>query len=585
MESVYTQNVIDDFNKNFKDQWIEEFDWTSSKKHKEQAYAKGAQMISYFKQNLVVQYSKLVLSGDYIVNETKTLDDLQDVINSKLEDIVPEKSLKYELSCIFQDMLNDIATSIRVIKNHIALTKKRFQPNNLVISLNLISYNKYRHREFKILDLVCDSCEMEYNFSYNDDYIKKLLCIRQYVYDNKDKNDKELKIILNAVLSKLELLLGKLSVFSKNKKIYYYHNLKLETIELEKPDKYPKEDFRNLFQKYLEPSTLDSDIILQWQQNSMKEGVDMWKLAFLMRYYTKQTKCIEQIDKLIELTDYHNMEELRQHNQNVVNDCSRRSFLNYMYNSRFAFLCNCDKNYSYEKMKNDLSKIKSIQAETFIENYHPYQTAVKFTIKVIENKISNHENFEDVSSLVADLKGYFKKYKDCIAWCKDYQPYLVQLRYNFSCIKFDGCDFKTFCPSSFCRPLQIKDLDEKVLEYASKIAHLDFEAHNQENKKMLMEAKSKIDNMEHKNMEHMGLFITLTTFLVGLLSIFIGNNGSVTIFEKMRYVTALGLILIIFVCLGYFVVCDKYRNFKTCVFTVLLLISIASLCSICYSNF
>ena len=73
MESVYTQNVIDDFNKNFKDQWIEEFDWTSSKKHKEQAYAKGVQMISYFKQNLVVQYSKLVLSGDYIVNETKTL--------------------------------------------------------------------------------------------------------------------------------------------------------------------------------------------------------------------------------------------------------------------------------------------------------------------------------------------------------------------------------------------------------------------------------------------------------------------------------------------------------------------------------
>lgn len=103
----------------------------------------------------------------------------------------------------------------------------------------------------------------------------------------------------------------------------------------------------------MEPSTLDSDIILQWQQNSMKEEVDMWKLAFLMRYYTKQTKCIEQIDKLIELTDYHNMEELRQHNQNVVNDCSRRSFLNYMYNSRFAFLCNCDKNYSYEKMKND----------------------------------------------------------------------------------------------------------------------------------------------------------------------------------------------------------------------------------------
>lgn len=585
MESIYTQNVVDDFNEKFKDQWIEEFDWTSSKKHKEQSYAKGAQRISSFRQNLVVQYSKLVLSGDYLINETKTLDDLQDIINNNLEDIVPQESLKCELSCRFQEMLNDIATSIRVIKNHIALTQKRFQPNNLVISLNSISYNKYKHRELNILDLVCNSCETEYNFSYDDDYIKKLLNIRQCVCDNKDKYDDDLKIILNAVLSKLELLLGKLSVFSKNKKIYYYHNLKLETIELEKPDKYPKEDFRNLFQKYLEPSTLDSDIILQWQQNSMGEGVDMWKLAFLMRYYTKQTKCIEQIDKLIEITNYHNEDDLKQQDHNIVNAYARRSFLNYMYNSRFSFLCKCDKDYSYERMKNDLSKIESIQAETFIENYHPYQTAVNFTIKVIEDKISNHENLEDVSSLVADLKVYFQKYKDCIAWCKDYQPYLVQLRYKISCITFEGCDFETFCPSSFCRPLRFKELDEKVLEYASKIAHLDFEAHNQENKKMLMEAKSKIDNMEHKNMEHMGLFITLTTFLVGLLSIFIGNNGSVTIFEKMRYVTALGLILTIFVCLGYFVVCDKYRNFKTCVFTVLLLISIVSLCKICYSNF
>lgn len=178
MESVYTQNVIDDFNKKFKDQWIEEFDWVSSE---EQAYAKGAQRISSFIQKLVIQYSKLVLSGKYLINETKTLDDLQDIINSKLEDIVPQKNLKNKLSCIFQEMLNDTATSIRVIKNHIALTQKRFHPNNLVISLNLISYNKYRHHELKILDLVCDSCEMEYNFSYNDDYIKKLLYIRQYV--------------------------------------------------------------------------------------------------------------------------------------------------------------------------------------------------------------------------------------------------------------------------------------------------------------------------------------------------------------------------------------------------------------------
>lgn len=579
MESIYTQNVVDDFNEKFKDQWIEDFDWNSSEV---QALSVGIQKVSSFRQNLVVQYSKLVLSGDYLINEANTLDKLEEIINKQLDDIVTQNSPKDELNCRFQEMLNDVADSICVVKNYIALTKKRFQPNKLVISLNLISNNKYKNNELKILDWVCDSCEAEYYFSYNDDYIKRLLYIRQFLYDKRNKYKNELAIVLNAALSKIELLLGKLSTFSENKKIYYYHNLKLETIELEKPDKYPKEDFRNLFQKYLTPSTLDSDSVLQWQQNSMGESVDMWKLAFLMRYYTKQTKCIEQIDKLIELTDYHNNDYLKQQDRNIVNDYAGRSFLNYMYNSRFSFLCKCDKDYSYERMKNDLSKIESIQAETFIENYHPYQTAVEFTIKIIDKKLSNYEVFEDVSSLFNDLISYFEKYKKCIAWCKKYQPYLVQLRYKFSCITFEGCDFKTFCPSSFCRPLRFKELDEKVFEYASKIAQLNYETHNQGKKRMLMEAISKIDNMERKNMEQMGLFITLTTFLIGLLSIFIGNDGNVTIIEKMNYVIILGLILIIFVSLGFFVISKTCNNLKKTIFIVLLVGAIASVFLLCY---
>lgn len=452
------------------------------------------------------------------------------------------------------------------------------------LMFSYLGYNKGRKIHLNV--------QVVHNSSYQKDNSKNLLLtsmvlliisfVSLYYWSSGYGGIFNAMLVLNAALSKIELLLGKLSAFSENKKIYYYHNLKLETIELEKPDKYPKEDFRNLFQKYLAPSTLDSDSVLQWQQNSMGESVDMWKLAFLMRYYTKQTKCIEQIDKLIELTDYHNNDYLKQQNRNIVNDYAGRSFLNYMYNSRFSFLCKCDKDYSYERMKNDLSKIESIQAETFIENYHPYQTAVEFTIKIIDKKLSNYEVFEDVSSLFNDLISYFEKYKKCIAWCKKYQPYLVQLRYKFSCITFEGCDFKTFCPSSFCRPLRFKELDEKVFEYASKIAQLNYETHNQGKKRMLMEAISKIDNMERKNMEQMGLFITLTTFLIGLLSIFIGNDGNVTIIEKMNYVIILGLILIIFVSLGYFVISKTCNNLKKTIFIVLLVGAIASVFLLCY---
>lgn len=582
MESKYTQTVLDKFNTTFPDNWIENLNWSNSAK---MAFAEGIQTIDHFREDTVVQLSKLVLSGDHLLNETFSLNGLLTKINGLIEDVVFKKVLKVKLIFEYQSMLKDLIDIIRLVKNHIEQTKKKYLPDNLVISANFFTYQdrNNRHKMVNLMSLICESCEVEYSFSYNELYINNLLLLRQYLLDERQKQNGELSHILLAVLTKVELLLSKLSAFFDNKKISYYHDWKLETIELDCPDKYPKEDFRFLFQKYLEPSSLDNITILEWLQDSLQQDVSMWKLAFLMRYYTKCTNSIEQIDNLLRLAIHHHDEYERGNEHNVVNDCASRSFLNYMYNSRFSFLCQHEKDYTYELMKVDLQKIESIQAQTLIYNYHPYQTALNYVIKEIESKLS-HVQFEDISQLVCDLKKYYKKFKTNVAWCKKYQPYLVQLRYNFSSVKFDDCDFKTYCPSSFCRPLRFKDLDEDIISYASKIAFLENESKNQNNRKLILDAKSKIDNMERKNMEQMGLFITITTFLVGLLSIFIGNDGSVSIIEKMHYVIALGCILTVFVCVGYFAVRDKYDTKKSCLFVLLMFLSSYSVLEICRSS-
>lgn len=582
MESKYTQTVLDKSNTTFPDNWIENLNWSNSAK---MAFAEGIQTIDHFREDTVVQLSKLVLSGDHLLNETFSLNGLLTKINGLIEDVVFKKVLKVKLIFEYQSMLKDLIDIIRLVKNHIEQTKKKYLPDNLVISANFFTYQdrNNRHKMVNLMSLICESCDVEYSFSYNELYINNLLLLRQYLLDERQKQNGELSHILLAVLTKVELLLSKLSAFFDNKKISYYHDWKLETIELGCPDKYPKEDFRFLFQKYLEPSSLDNSTILEWQQDSLQQDVSMWKLAFLMRYYTKCTNSIEQIDNLLRLAIHHHDEYERGNEHNVVNDCASRSFLNYMYNSRFSFLCQHEKDYTYELMKVDLQKIESIQAQTLIYNYHPYQTALNYVIKEIESKLS-HVQFEDISQLVCDLKKYYKKFKTNVAWCKKYQPYLVQLRYNFSSVKFDDCDFKTYCPSSFCRPLRFKDLDEDIISYASKIAFLENESKNQNNRKLILDAKSKIDNMERKNMEQMGLFITITTFLVGLLSIFIGNDGSVSIIEKMHYVIALGCILTVFVCVGYFAVRDKYDTKKSCLFVLLMFLSSCSVLEICRSS-
>ena len=580
MESEYTKEELCRFKTTFSSTWVDTLKWSASEK---QAFTEGKQVINVFREGFVVCMSKLVLSGDHLLHETKLLDELSAILNGMIEDVDPQDTLKSRLTIEYQSMLKDLIDIIRLVKNHISQTKKRFLPNNVVISGNFIPLGRNRHKMVSVMDLVCDSCEVEYKFSYNDEYIRDLLLTRQYISDFRSEFDGDLKVILNTVFCKVELLLGKLSAFSANKRIVYYCDLKLETIELEQCDKYKKDDFRYLFQKYLDPSKIDDITILEWQQDSQKKDVSMWQLAFLMRYYTKCTKSIQQIENLIKLATRHHEEYVYGKEHNVVNDYSDKSFLNYMHNSRFSFLCQCDKQYSYKLMRKDLLTIEALQAETFILNYHPYQTAIDYTIKVIETILSQ-DCYEDIFHYVTDLKEYFQKFKSNVAWCKKNQPYLVQLRFNFSSITFEGCDFKTFCPSSFCRPLRFGDLDEKVVAYAGKIALLEYEAQNQWNRKVVLEAKSKIDNMERKNMEQMGLFITITTFLVGLLSIFIGNDGSVSITEKMYYVIALGFILIIFISLGYFAVRDKYDKCKSWLFGLLMFLSAATILCICYQS-
>lgn len=150
------------------------------------------------------------------------------------------------------------------------------------------------------------------------------------------------------------------------------------------------------------------------------------------------------------------------------------------------------------------------------------------------------------------------------------QPYFLQLRYNFSTIhkkgekEEDTIDF--FYPSSFCRPLRFAHLEKQILNFSHDIAFLKYEVKHHAERVELIDAKKKIDTFEKKNLEYIGLTTSAMAFLVGLLSIFIGNDGSVSIFTKMEYVTALGLILLLFVCVGYFMVSDIKEKWKPFIF-------------------
>lgn len=214
-----------------------------------------------------------------------------------------------------------------------------------------------------------------------------------------------------------------------------------------------------------------------------------------------------------------------------------------------------------------------------IYNYHPYQKAIEYTIKSLKEDIVNRVNKSILIEKIECLRQWEESFHDKIEWCKQNQCYAFQLTFS-ECTEINK-EYKIFHPSSFSRPLKFDEISKKRERLDWECAMLESEIVKYEDVLSLQEAQKKIKNMERKNMEQMGLFITITTFLVGLLSIFIGNNGNVSITEKMIYVIALGNILIIFVCLGYFAVRDKYDKTKCWLFGILMILSALSIYSIC----
>lgn len=567
-ESKYTQAVLNKFQTDFPDGWIEALDW-ETKDGKKPLFKTNMMRIAAFRIYAVENFARMALSGDHLLHESNSISTLQDCLH--LEEVeYKDRSLKTQLHNSFQVLLMDINEIILLAKNHIKCTMAHFSANDDVNdTYDLVSFGCYRDNRdpmVGVLDLVFDVCEMEYDFSYDDDYIRELLRYRKRLQDASSKNTGVIKAITNCCISKIELLLGKLSVFSKDRIIKYNFNFSPEIFKLDNPENYKPDDYRHLYLKFLDPTLIDAKTVKEWHDGSKKENIKMWQLTYLMRYHVKCTKNRNSVEELIKLADYHHDDYNKKDDHNIVNDYADCSFLNYMYNSRFSFMCQNVKAYSYADMKQDLEKIESIQHDTSIFNYHPYQKAIEFTLRWIQNMLADSSCTEDLSSVVDDLDGYFKTLKDNMKWCGHHQPYLMQLRYNFSCIPTELDNLKMFCPSSICRPLQFQRLQEKISTYAAKIAIVEYESKHQDDKRSLNEAKARIENMDRKNLEHLGLFTSVITFLVGLLSIFIGNSGGVSLFDRMEYVIVLGLILVIFVCLGFFVIGNSMQQHKPRIF-------------------
>lgn len=561
--------------------WIDSLNWADEEKSKT-SFIEGQKRLEKLENSLFVLFSKTIIQGDHLRFSSSGIEGLLN--KCACEMVVGDNPSKNSLLSRYQQTLKDLRSAIRLTKFHFEITSECFSSSNsnrqIINFIEVEQSSRNRTSWVSILDTIIEICFFEYKFSYDQDKIRELLVCREQLLKSKNgKDDKDVLQCIECAITKVNMVLLKLSHFAKNKKIEYKFNFVSTVVNPADLSSVSTEEYYN-YLKFIDPeNNITESDVYKWQTHNGNKWARLGQMVLLMRYYTKVTKSLKQAQNL--LNEY---EEFYEEKKNAVfykfNNYALRSVRVYMHNCLFSLKCKNPDTYDFDAINSNMEDIRIVQNECMIHNYHPYKKAVEYAIASIKKDIECKADKEIIKKKFGQLKSWQLSYRENIDWCCQNQRYAFQLTFR-ECTDI-GKDYKVFHPSSFSRPLKFRDIYQKRNEIELRISMLENELTKYDEILSIKDAQEKINNMERKNMEQMGLFITLTTFLVGLLSIFIGNNSQVSIVEKMRYVIALGLILLVFVCVGYFVVRGKNSNVKSVLFGFLLGISTVSILGICW---
>lgn len=572
--SALLQSVYNHLVNNFPDDWINKMSWEDSEKDINNV-SLGLNKIKEARQVVFDKFSRFALGGKQFIEGYDILDKISEWA---LCDVFVEGISEYKekLEHIYSDFLLEVQDSVNLLRYHIDTTVDLYSNNSKkknISAIRRLGSNNTRDSYVCLLENVINVCWYEYKFSFSNKFIEKLI-FEEFRLKEKIKNESgEEKNILIAARNKVLLMLCKLSEFSENKQITYNLDFQNYSVSWDDLCNSLEEKFHSSFLNFINPENISEREILDFQKDSWHEGVSMWKLVLLMRYYCKKTKNLIQINKLIEINNKHYSESIKEED-NAINYYAARSVKNYMYNCKFSYLCQNKEDYTINELKGELDKIEAIQQETLIFNYHPYQKAYEFVKIRLEMALDKTSPQKELEELLGLLKTYASKFKSNVEWCRRNQHYIYQLRYKYCTVQWQGID--VFCPSSYCRPLRFTDLDESVTLYNIEIREFENRVKQNPDKIKLLSAHDEIKNIEKKNYELLSYFTTVVVFLVGMISIFIGNTSSMK--DKMEYVITLGTILLLFVCLGYFIAGKRFEKYKPWIFGILGLVLIGLLC-------
>lgn len=548
--------------------WIQDLLWDSPE-HTQDSFKAGIVKIQKAETDVFVAFASVALTGEHLLCDISEVDNLTSIAADVLDDSQCKE--KKALQDRFDQFVNSLNEAIKLLKYHSRTSKSQFEIQNTnvepinVVEISLSSNNKTEW--VVMLDELFDTCLFEYRFTYREDLVKRLVISREVLSGYADRTtSKEIEEIVRIAIKKADFLLMKLSHYAKGHRLEYQFNFKTTVVASTSIEDSKYENYRR-YLMFIDPEqNITPKDESDWQMEKSAKNAKSWEMVLLMRSYSKKKSLTQAKNLLDEYEKYYEKAIIKP--KYGFNNYSLKSTRVYMHNCVLSLKTKLKEKYTYDELIKDMDIIESVQSECFVANYHPYQKAIEFLIESLTNDIKRGTEYKIVSHKWDQLNKWFKQYKKNINWCVENQCYTFQLYFD-DCketISEGGTSLDVFLPSSFSRPLKFKEIQEYRNKLEAKVGRIEYEVDNYQDRLDLKNAIEKVGTLEEKNKQQMGLFVTVTTFLVGLLSIFIGNNGTVSIFDKMQYVIVLGTVLLLFVCVGYFATTSKSENGRSKLF-------------------
>ncbi len=556
----YVENSVSEYTECFPLDWIDKLDWTEDKKI--DSLRSGSDKIEAYADLIFEQLWKSALTGEYITEGEKVKRVLSELLDlcTTIEYTSDSQNQEQERLLYAYMVLNeDLAGCLKAYLSLLSLIEDKLERDEHDWMFNIYYSSKAGNggnSQLRIFTkFVIPLCKADHMLSYAEDSIKSLIIMRHELqsYKKKDSN-----VILDILMDKASFLLKKMLHVKKSDKAEYSLDFKQYVITKDDIKLDNLKIFDDKFEFLHKNQICSLRERAQWEVRVMvKNEINTSDVILLMTYYQSLEHSLSDINALIERYVEFYKQKQGDGSLCLFDKYSLDLVINYLYNCRFSY--KIKNGVPLDEFYADLDEIQGLQRKTVIFNFFPYRKAILFLKeKWIEPLMRKDAvDIEKLNLLLEKLEYYIAQYKKALKWCENMYFYPFQLAFCDSKVHYEGC-IDVFYPSTFTRPMRYDELKEDLEKFNALMLNYKTKFDLMGERSKLEEVKFDIRQAESKNVKTLGLFTSVVTFLFGSVNIFTTGKSFK---EVIGSTMALGVLLLLFCSLLYFLLLPPKKNF------------------------